>query len=197
MFKTLKKMFPGRPAAKAAKRQARPQVEALDGRLLPSSIPSLVNQTLYFVANRGSPYAVPNLSSTGRSLRVVSEQDNGNGTGTLTGWYQGNSGYAAVTGTISFKSYTSRIGLLGSSSSTYADFEISYSGVGLSNYGIYGGTDVVQGDGDVLATPAVNFVSYSVYYIPVQYFGWSSELSSYSGYVKHQDLVAADYGTGF
>jgi hypothetical protein len=133
MFKTLKKAFRGRPAAKAAARQARPQVEALDGRLLPSSVPILTGLTLNF--------------GSGRSLQVLSEQDNGNGTGAIQGYYYGNYGSAFVAGGISLKS----------SSGGWSDFGISYGGSGAS---YYGGVDIVNGGGDFYT----NYVSDTSYY---------------------------------
>ena len=179
-------------------RQARPNVEALDGRLLPSAtVPSLVGQTLNFVDPQCS-YGLCLYVSNGRSLQVLTEQDNGNGTGTFTGRYQGNYGYALVSGSIFFKSYNDS-GPWGFPS---YDFGISYSGVGTS---YFGGVDFVQGGGDVWAYSSAvsslattNALGSSYYYtnsyiFPLSYYaGWSSEMyqinfSNQFGYAYHTD----------
>ena len=163
-------------------RQARPHVEALDGRLLPSvTVPSLVGRTLNFI-DRQCSYGLCYAVSNGRSLQVLTEQDNGNGTGTFTGWYQGNYGCALVTGSIFFKSYDA---VSPQQFPTY-DFGISYSGVGTS---YFGGVDFVQGGGDVWARSSTasflattNALGSSYYYtnsyiFPLSYYaGWSSEM---------------------
>jgi hypothetical protein len=187
-MKTLKKLrakmrkwMEGGPRRQPA-RQARPQVEALDGRVLPSSVPWLAGKALNFFDFHAAGIASYS-TYNGRSLQVVAEHDNGNGTGTFSGLYQGNYGCAAVTGTISFKAYYS------GSSPSY-DFGISYSGVGTS---YLGGIDIVQGGGDIDATWGVGSTSYYYYagYTPQYYSGWSSELfnvaSSAFCYVNHQD----------
>jgi hypothetical protein len=187
-MKTLKKLhakmrkwMEGGPRRQPA-RQARPQVEVLDGRLLPSSVPWLAGQTLNF----GQWYAAgiaSTFDSTGRSLQVVAEHDNGNGTGTFSGVYQGNYGYATVSGTISFKAYYP-------GSSPFYDFGISYSGVGTS---YLGGIDIVQGGGDLDAHWSMGGTPYYKYagYTPDSYGGWSSEqfevACSAFCYVTHQD----------
>ncbi len=146
MFQMLTKVFGGRSAAKATKavaRRARPEVESLDQRiLLSASVPNLQGDTMYFAST----------PSSFRSLQILSEHDNGNGTGTFVGGFSDAYGTAQVSGTIAFSAakstYQNQAGAgwnFGSPTPVEYDFQLSYSGVGAS---YYGGLDFISGSGD-------------------------------------------------
>jgi hypothetical protein len=132
MFTFLKKLVGGRSVARASKpltRQAKPQLEALDQRLVLSTVPNLQGVTLHLDG--------PVVGS--RQLHILSETDFGNGTGTFQGLCQNTYGVAFVSGTISLKHAGN--GSVGNPS----DFGLTYFGGGP---GYYGGADLVQGSGD-------------------------------------------------
>jgi hypothetical protein len=133
MFTLLKKAFGGRTAAKVTAKQVRLELEALDQRVVPSSIPNLQGVTLAL----DGPNAVH-----GRALQIASETDRGNGTGTFQGVCYDAHGYAPVSGTISFAHGN------GSMFNPY-DFKVNYSGVGAS---YFGGPDWITGSGDFTCT---------------------------------------------
>jgi hypothetical protein len=103
LWNTLRTLYRGRPAGlrpagnKGARRpacaRARLEVEALDQRLLPSSVPNLAG------------VAIPPYTNTSTSLTIQSVQDQGGGKGTFVGVYKDTlDGVSTpVSGTIAFE----------------------------------------------------------------------------------------------
>jgi hypothetical protein len=187
MFTILKAMYGGRPAkaAKPAARMAKPGVEALDERVMLTTVPNLAGVTL----NLNGP------SDTSRRLQIGSEKDNGNGTGTFRGMYYGSYGYAYVSGTITLRH--TGTGHPGTLIADPYDFALSFSGSG-GNY--FGGIEVVNGSGDFKCySVSSNPDAYSQYIITTpsywSYSGSDSEVAlSYRGYfqgsINHSDSNA-------
>jgi hypothetical protein len=160
MFATLSKIFGSRFAAKAAKQvvRARLGVEQLDERLMPSSVPALTGVTLNL---DWSPVA-----STTRSLTILSEHDNGNGTGSFTALFIDRSvgTFAPVAGTLALKHVASGVG-------DRYDYGLNY--VGITGFG--SGLMEVGGSGDFTTTsvntPASSYTQYT----------WGNPYWGYSG----------------
>jgi hypothetical protein len=166
MFTFLKKLVGGQSAAQGAKpitRQAKPELETLDQRLVPSTIPNLKGFTLHLDG--------PSVPSS-RILIILSERDNGNGTGTFQGIYESSKGIDVVDGIITLKH-------AGPGTFENLDFQLRYSSYG--GWGWAGGWASVVGGGDFRCStlnPSGGF-SESSWGPSWVYSGWSME--SWSG----------------
>jgi hypothetical protein len=165
MFAILKALYGARPAkgARASARQAKPAVEALDERVMLTTVPNLAGVTL----NLNGAY------DTSRRLQINSETDHGkgNGNGTFQGICWDSNGFAYVSGTITLRHVGT--GHPGTLIADPYDFALSYSGSGGS---YFGGIEVVNGSGD--------FKCYSVSSNPdaySQFVGTNPSYWSYSG----------------
>jgi hypothetical protein len=172
MFTFLKNLVGGKSAARAAKpltRQAKPQLEALDQRLLPSTIPNLQGVTLHLDG--------PVVGS--RQLQIVSETDRGNGTGTFQAVCRNTNGLALVNGTITLKHAGN------DTVANKSDFGLTYIGVGPS---YWGGIDIIQGSGDFqcahVNAPASAYTEYTRSFEgPTwSYSGWDTEVYNFFNY---------------
>jgi hypothetical protein len=132
MFALLRKAVGGRAAAKVTRR-ARPEVEALDERVMPTSVPNLQGVTINLDGVYGGA----------RQLQITSERDNGNGTGTFRGYCWDAYGYAYVYGTITLRQVAGVYP--GTRIASPYDFGLSYFGRGAS---YYEGSETIQGGGD-------------------------------------------------
>jgi hypothetical protein len=182
MLQFLKGAFGGRPAVKAAKamtRQARPQVESLDERvLLTASVPNLVGTSMGL---DNAPYYM-----SARTLTFTAEHDNGNGTGTFTALFKDTDGSAYVNGTIKFNADLTTyhggggdFGWSGGTPSMY-DFSLRYSGLGASKFGGY---DSIAGSGEFQTTyvsGAAGWYTYSSPHPSWWYSGQSVEVATTS-----------------
>jgi hypothetical protein len=107
---------------RAERTRIRLEVEALDQRLVPSSIPNLSGLTMSCTTNgAGNPFC---------TLTFQSVQDHGGGNGTFTGYYLDSKDGAStpVSGTIMFFASEPINGL------TWYDFNVVFSGTATSNY---------------------------------------------------------------
>jgi hypothetical protein len=158
-------------ARRAERPRTRPEVEALDQRLLPSSVPNLGGLTMGFL----HPWSGTN------DLTIQSVQDQGGGKGTFAGTYLDNVNsneivWTTVSGTITLKGMTNAFG------GSWYDFGVSFSGTSTRSFfgsgGWYIDFDKASGSGDFL-TPTVsgNAGAYGYYYgaIPWYYSGQESD----------------------
>jgi hypothetical protein len=163
MFSALRKLLGGRSAGNQATRQAtarpaaRPQLEALEGRLLPSSVPNLIGLTLGFA--QGQPNA--------HYLQILGESDLGNGKGSFNGLF-GDPYHGILTGV------SGSLWLKGRLGSGY-DFGVSYSGQGSWGTTVY---QSVSGSGDLI-TGGISGSPYDYAYggIPWVYSGQDHEIA--------------------
>jgi hypothetical protein len=105
----------------AERPRTRLELEALDQRVLPSTVPNLSGLTMYFNGNSGN------------TLAIQSVHDQGNGSGTFTGVYvDSHDGVLTpVNGTIALKSTVYHPNLW---SSFQYDFGVTFSGSAISNF---------------------------------------------------------------
>jgi hypothetical protein len=155
-------------ARRADRSHTRLEVEALDQRLVPSSVPNLSGLTMFFD------------NTTGNTLAIQSVQDQGGGKGTFTGVYKDSRDgvSTSVSGTLTFKSL-----------SGYGyDFGMTFSGSAISNFQFNPRTGIwsedlsrVSASGDFL-TQSVSGTAgayVGIFGIPWQYSGQEADSLSY------------------
>jgi hypothetical protein len=154
--------------------RARLEVEALDQRLLPSSVPNLAGVTMVF--------------NPGNTLTIQAVQDQGGGKGIFAGYYADSSDgvWTAVSGAITLK------GMVGPL--TY-DFGVTFSGTAASDFQFNPRTGIwsqylsrVSASGDFYTqTISGNAGAYGAFGIPWNYYGHESDSliynSSWGSYV--------------
>ena len=187
LWKALHKSFRGTNGVRRADGpRARLEVEALDQRLLPSSVPNLTGLVMHF----DNPHTGASLGST---LTIQSEQDQGGGRGTFVGFYQDSRDGVSthVTGSITFKGMTPDP-IWGSWGPTMYDFGVTFSGSTASvNHYLDSFTDA-SGSGDLYVTRVSGNASdytnpYSPSFVPFDYFG--NEADSHQVNTPYSDYI--------
>jgi hypothetical protein len=123
LWKALHTSFRGKSGARRAGRpRARLEVESLDQRLLPSTVPNLSGVVMHFVD------AVSGYVSDPTSLTIQSVQDLGGGKGTFVGVYQDtlDGVTTGVSGTITLKGMANT--WIGNTYGPSFDFGLTFSG---------------------------------------------------------------------
>ena len=199
MFATLKKLVglgvSGNKGIRRAERpRARLELEALDQRLLPSSVPNLTGLVMHF----DNPHTGASLGST---LTIQSEQDKGGGRGTFVGIYQDSRDGVSthVTGSITFKGIGPNPDYYGQwISKSWDDFGLTFSGSAEhvqfnAHTGNWTDTmDSVYGSGDLYVTRVSGNASdytnpYSPSFVPFDYFG--NEADSHQVNTPYSDYI--------
>ena len=155
LWKALHKSFRGTNGVRRADGpRARLEVEALDQRLLPSSVPNLAGVVMQFTPST--------------SLQIRSVQDQGGGKGTFIGVYKDSQDSVStfVSGSMAFKGMTPDP-IWGSWGPTMYDFGVTFSGSTASvNHYLDSFTDA-SGSGDVyVSRVSANSTDYTNAYSP-------------------------------
>jgi hypothetical protein len=183
----------GNKGGRSAERlRTRLEVEALDQRLLPSSVPNLGGLTMDFFPTPGHP----NPWTSNNTLAITSVQDQGGGKGTFAAVYAdaGDGVLTAVKGTITFK---------GPGGYGY-DFGVTFSGYQISHFQFNPRTGIwsydlssAGGSGDFV-TQAISgnadAYSYGIFSIPWYYFGQEADSLTYMS--SYGDVVLGSHSGG-
>jgi hypothetical protein len=181
MFASLNKLVGLRSAkdkgARSGQRsRAQLEVERLDERLLPSSVPNLAGVTMHFNNfNTGQSF--------GTTLLIQSVQDQGGGRGTFVGSFQDSRDGVSipVSGTITFKGMALNPDPYGAwVGSSWYDFGVSFSGSRARVVGKVFTEDEACGSGDIYVTRVSGTASdytnpFSPSFTPFDYFGTESD----------------------